>query len=715
MEGDEGAAEDERTIELSSIAAIYPELVIDPTDPYTATLDLSVSPAKPLRTVFQTALGARPPVLPTPPTSMKHSDEDVRAVRKATPEDSQQGTVPTDEHELTHLPPLIVHIHLPEGYPVHLPPGISLSADPAWVPPSILKHLQGSCGMLWEALGRDQVVYTYIDHLQQAAEDAFGLVQAGEQTHPLSSDLKLALLDYDLKTKREIFERGTFNCGVCLEPKKGGQCHRLMLCSHVFCIACLQEFYHDCIKGGDVDSVKCMDPGCHTEEQAPPAQSDNTSRKQRRYDPTLTPSELLQIPLDQETVQRYVRLKRKKRLESDKNTIYCPRQWCQGAARSKKHPKPVDPFNDMGAVSSDSENEDQVENTKHPNKDDPDHIPMSERLAICEDCDYAFCLVCKKTWHGERGTCKTRRQAELNEEEQASLAYLQSFTTPCPTCSASAQKTMGCNHMICFQCKTHFCYLCSAFLMPNNPYRHFNDIKSQCYMRLWELEGGDGNDVGNGYRGGVAIVPGEVDSDDGSDTSSLLDDDGDALEELLADVASDDDEPELGPQPLARNPNQIEIINFARQGGVEHRRIIHNIPERPRNPVPFPAPVVPPRRRRLPLANRHQRRERQMDLQRPPQQQPARGIEPGLPPPRVPHPAVLAQAMPVNPILPLAAEVLNRQLGPQVIAAPGQGNNVHAGLDRFLALAERDEEDEWDSDELPDADGFGDDDDGDER
>ena len=51
--------------------------------------------------------------------------------------------------------------------------------------------------------------------------------------------------------------------------------------------------------------------------------------------------------------------------------------------------------------------------------------------------------------------------------------------------------------MKCFKCDTHFCYLCSSWLIEDNPYRHFNDINSGCYNRLWDLEGGDGiNPVG---------------------------------------------------------------------------------------------------------------------------------------------------------------------------------------------------------------------------
>ena len=76
----------------------------------------------------------------------------------------------------------------------------------------------------------------------------------------------------------------------------------------------------------------------------------------------------------------------------------------------------------------DSESEELSKKTKEI---DPNSIPMSERLSICEDCDYAFCSVCKKGWHGELANCNPRRQAELTEEEKASMEYLQKYSTAC--------------------------------------------------------------------------------------------------------------------------------------------------------------------------------------------------------------------------------------------------------------------------------------------
>ena len=722
MEDDPGAADDERIIELSSIAAIFPELILDPKSPYDATLNIAVSPTLPLKIRFHQSAESGLPVLPTPPTSVE-TDDDTNAITETGRKAVKAIGNNADTHNLAHLPPLVLHIHLPEGYPSTKSPVFDISTSPPWIPKAKLEDLKADGERLWEELGQDQVVFTYIDHLQQLAEDGFGLGGNLQNDVRLSSDLKLALLDFDLKTKRELFEKETFDCGVCLEPKKGLHCHRLLLCSHVFCAACLQDFYNNCINEGDVDNVKCLAPNCGKETKRVPSGhaqiSSEPVTKRRKVDRTLNPSELLQIPIEQELVQRYVRLKRKKRLESDKNTIYCPRQWCQGAARSKKHPKPSDPLNDVEEATSESEIEHPAAaSLKKTKKSKPEDIPMSERLCVCEDCNLAFCSVCKRGWHGELSICDPRRQRELNEEEKASLQYLKLHTTACPTCSAPAQKTMGCNHMICFKCNTHFCYLCSAFLMPENPYKHYNDLKSTCYMRLWELEGGDGDqaEVGIGYVGGGDWEDEDESSDD--DTSDSTDpDEDDNFEDFGGDGdfihfsdEEGDDSSDEEPAPDQRRAQgrdlRIEIVNFARAGAAANPRIFQNVPRAAppaAPPAPPPAPVPPHRARggrravqqRVPIRNQPRARAEN--------------------PPRVPgfaHGAedvrAQIQAEVQDQLVELNAENVERVEGVRAGPAPGQGRGAAQqpaplramGLERFLELAQRDQEDEWDSDEL---------------
>lgn len=752
MEDDPGAADDERIIELSSIAAIFPEIVLDRNSHYQASLDISVSPAAPLKICFQHLAETSLLNLPTPPTSTEPDTEDLDAALKDDPRQKNQGTAAV--HELVHLPSLNLKIYLPEGYPAETAPVFELSSCPAWVPEATLQRLTRDGVRLWEELGRDQVIFTYIDHLQQAAEAGFDLAKDLGREFTLSGELEIALLDYDLKSKREVFEKETFDCGICLEPKKGAVCHRLLLCSHVFCIECLQECYNKCIAEGDVDNVKCLDPGCGKDiNPLPPNeqahQGRTAARRRRRQDPTLSPSELLQIPIAEEVVQRYVHLKRKKKLESDKNTVYCPRQWCQGAARSKKYPKPIDPMHEAADVTSDSDEDHQDSFPKLSKESKTQEIPMAERLCVCEDCSYAFCSVCKKGWHGELTSyslCNPRSEKELTEEEKATAEYLALHSTPCPTCSAPCQKTMGCNHMICFKCRTHFCYLCSSYLMESNPYQHFNDKHNQCYMRLWELEDGDDE---NAQVVAWDIPPDELAFDSDSDDDDLSDDDDDERDinwfernPVRRDDDDDDDaahfsdEEEIGQEPVRRGRERpaapadvrIEIVNFAGQG-IANQQIV----QVPHQGPPPPAPAPPPRGggARQPARGRGgagRGRGGQPLLPQPRNrnhnQNQARGRGRGrgggrAAPPRAaaPEPA-RERRPPIHPAPPFDNESDSSDTEDEVpirfprgaapAPAPGQGNDGqqqpamlrHMGIDRFLALAEQDQEDEWDSDEL---------------
>ncbi|KAF2121198.1 RING finger protein-like protein [Lophiotrema nucula] len=426
---------DERGEELETLQSIYPELILDQRHPFAATIDLEVAPTKPLPVSFD--------------------DE-------------------TTVHRLSYLPPLHIEIILQDGYPAERPPSVQLSTS--WLNPMLLKRLEKEAVIQWDEYGGMQMLFSYISYLQEAAEGAFGLSdQCAQEPLLLPQYLKGDLLDYDEKMGREKFEKETFDCGVCLEPKKGSTCYRLKKCGHVFCKACLQDGYNSCIKEGDVNNVKCMDPDC----------GKSSGQKKERL---LSPKELLQIPLDVETVKRFANLKRKKKMEADKSLVWCPREWCQGAMRTEKYPK----ITDVSQM-DDSEPEDDV--PAEPAAEDekkPRGAMNIDRLVICEDCTLAFCRLCLASWHGNFQWCQSREPSELTKEDQQSLNFISQNTTPCPTCSIPAQKSYGCNHMTCFQCKSHFCYLCGAWLTPSDPYKHFNNPNNKgCYMRLMDLDTGD--------------------------------------------------------------------------------------------------------------------------------------------------------------------------------------------------------------------------------
>lgn len=197
-------AEDEfnnpRDVELSSLSAIYPEIQqLRPDDPYAVTLDVPVNPSKAVTVFFPAAADdALPPGANGAPNGAGRGQQDA-----------------VDSHELAHLPSIRMEITLGPQYPTEKPPQIAISTTPPWLPEKTIKQLEDDAPRLWEEMGRDMVGFTYIDHVQQAAENVFGLVDE-KGTLEVDPRHKIAIIDYDIKARRATFEKETFDCGVCL-------------------------------------------------------------------------------------------------------------------------------------------------------------------------------------------------------------------------------------------------------------------------------------------------------------------------------------------------------------------------------------------------------------------------------------------------------------------------------------------------------------------
>jgi E3 ubiquitin-protein ligase RNF14 len=234
--------------------------------------------------------------------------------------------------------------------------------------------------------------------------------------------------------------------------------------------------------------------------------------------------------------------------------------------------------------------------------------------------------------------------------------------------------------------------------MPDNPYRHFNDFKSTCFQRLWELEGGDGEGAGHNYQGigGVGNWEEEFEAQEQAEADGVGEPPAPPAAEPEAQPPVDDGTDDEEPAPdIRRRERAIEIVNFAR-GAQAHRILLPEV-EEPYEPVPPPAPV-PPRPR-----GQRRRWARQANPNGPVGQIPLR-----------PARAQRANHRPQPVVEQLAAPIEEGEgQPPEVVlprAAPGQGRaDGHQpaparamGLDRFLELAQNDREDEWDSDELDD-------------
>lgn len=200
--------EDERQVEMDCLAAIFPEMVVDARDRFSASIELPVNPNTPVKVVFPASAEGSTPALPSPPLSESSGDGGAETTFAGQPAQNLES------HNLSYLPALQLHITLPEGYPEKCAPVFKLSTFPAWLSRQYLDKLQDNGTSMWEEGGHTEVVYGYIDSLQQAAENAFG--HSDGEALVVPDEFKIALLDYDIKATQAAFDKETFECGVCL-------------------------------------------------------------------------------------------------------------------------------------------------------------------------------------------------------------------------------------------------------------------------------------------------------------------------------------------------------------------------------------------------------------------------------------------------------------------------------------------------------------------
>ncbi|KAJ2417569.1 hypothetical protein H4218_004866 [Coemansia sp. IMI 209128] len=265
---------------------------------------------------------------------------------------------------------------------------------------------------------------------------------------------------YNERRVEEVFGMQTFLCMICMERQSGRHCVELG-CTHVHCVQCLREYWGMLIDEGSVWMVRCPHPGCPQ---------------------PITEDEMGRV-LDRERVRRYGELSEQRRVDMDSTHFaWCPREGCgRWGARDK----------------------------------------LNDKLCICS-CGYAFCVCCRRVWHGTSfcaidsrmqvleeyrraledgigleamqkryGKAVLESMLEREEKESESLRFIETVTRACPTCGVRIVKAYGCNHIRCTQCNSHFCYLCGELFGRADPLAHFRVAGTGCYLKLLEGVLGD--------------------------------------------------------------------------------------------------------------------------------------------------------------------------------------------------------------------------------
>ncbi|KAH8100545.1 RWD-domain-containing protein [Cristinia sonorae] len=376
---------------------------------------------------------------------------------------------------LSILPPLLLDIILPPAYPMHAPPQIlSIHATHSWLPPKYTMDLRKYMVEMWNV--GEGVLYSWVEWIRGGEFlDVLELTSlVGRDRHvripyPEFKILLPFLMAYEDSTQMARFSQNAYNCQVCLTSIKGARCF-LLSCSHVFCRSCIEDFWRLCVTEGTIDRVGCPDPDCVKEKR------EANEEEIRRV-------------FTEEEIRRWKWLRQKRMLERDPGMVHCPMTVCQTAI-------------------SQPANIQELEGTGW------------ERLRTCPQCDYSFCVYCKRTWHGpltecplastdqfvqeyldhpedsearmliERryGKANMRRLVARHQEELANREWMQQSTTTCPSCRVRVEKSFGCNHMTCAKCGQHFCYRCGNKLRATDPYQHFSTPGQSCFNKLFDQD-----------------------------------------------------------------------------------------------------------------------------------------------------------------------------------------------------------------------------------
>ncbi|KAK2835177.1 hypothetical protein Q5P01_015661 [Channa striata] len=173
------------------------------------------------------------------------------------------------------------------------------------------------------------------------------------------------ILIFDADQKQRVFASTVFDCSVCFMSLLGSECVQLLDCGHIFCQACLAEFCKIQIKEGTVRGVTCLQEDCTA---------------------TPTPAQVRTL-VGEELFSRYDHLLLQSTLASMSDVVYCPRRSCGSAVILDK----------------------------------------SSTVAVCSVCGFAFCVKCRKTYHGKEDCPTPSRYVNLPQSYEGRKALVEDY------------------------------------------------------------------------------------------------------------------------------------------------------------------------------------------------------------------------------------------------------------------------------------------------
>ncbi|XP_067221577.1 E3 ubiquitin-protein ligase RNF14-like [Chanodichthys erythropterus] len=271
---------------------------------------------------------------------------------------------------ISFLPPLVLSFELPTDYPSSSAPVFTLSSK--WLSRVQITALCKRLDKLWEENRGNVILFTWIQFLKeetleflniqspleirtiggqpqyesgqnQAVDTAVEkskvqeLDQRAVQEFDPHTDILTQLLDFNDAQKQKVFDGKFFCCGICFAENLGSNSLLFKECQHVYCKACVKEYFQIQIRDGKVQSLTCPEPECMS--MASPAQ--------------------VKLLVGEEEFARYDHLLLRSSLNLMADVDYCPHMSCC-----------------MAVV-----------------------IEPDTKMGMCPSCQFVFCTLCKRTYH----------------------------------------------------------------------------------------------------------------------------------------------------------------------------------------------------------------------------------------------------------------------------------------------------------------------------
>ncbi|VFR02153.1 unnamed protein product [Cuscuta campestris] len=413
--------------------------------------------------------------------------------------------------KIVHLPPITLSCLLPKSYPSHLPPHFTMSVQ--WLKTSEISQLCHVLDSIWHEQSGQEVIYQWVEWLQSSSlshlqfDHEIKLGPYEEERHvgdrraisgSVSLDFDIPFLkSYDDEQRYENFSKNIQECCICIGESPGSEFVRLP-CQHFFCFKCMRTFANMHVKEGTLSKLQCPS-GAKCGGMIPPG--------------------LLKRLLDEEGFEQWENSMLQKTLESMSDVCYCPRceticiedeenhaqcpkcfySFCT-LCRDKRHVGVACMSPEIKlAILQERQHSSQLKGDQKQREREMINEILSLReinrsakqcpsckMAIsrsegcnkmeCKNCGQYFCYRCNKAIDGydhfRVEQCELfpmeaiqMWEERMNARQAVGQIRAQQLNAahgghPCPICRQLNAKVGNNNHIFCWACQNHYCYLC---------------------------------------------------------------------------------------------------------------------------------------------------------------------------------------------------------------------------------------------------------------